>query len=251
MSRRSDNRSRQGRKASRLRADKPASRPKSRRSLVRRLILAVLIVFVGFPVGLIALYSVVPPPITPLMVIRLFEGEGLDKDWVSLEAVSRHVPHAVIASEDNRFCEHNGYDWEAIGEAIEEHKDGKRLRGASTISMQTTKNILLWPGRDFVRKGLEAYLTVFVEALWTKRRIIEIYLNVAEWSSGVYGIEAAARHYFGKSAKDLSKREASLLATVLPNPRGRSAAQPTQRMTRMAATVRKRITQLGPMLDCV
>ncbi len=223
----------------------------SRRFGWRKLLLVVLFLVVGLPALLLLIYRFVPPPGTPLMVIRLFEGEGLEKQWVPLEEISVHVPRAVIAAEDNNFCQHSGFDWGAIETAITDYKEGSRLRGASTISMQTAKNIFLWPGRSFIRKGIEAYLTGLLELLWSKSRTMEVYLNVAEWSSGVYGIEAAAQHHFGKSAKQLTQWEAALLASVLPNPRQRSAARPTARVQRQARTITKRIGQLGPLLDCI
>ncbi len=221
------------------------------RRVFRRVLWSLVILLVALPLALTLLYSVVPPPGTPLMVIRLFEGEGLAKRWVPLEEISPMVPRAVIAAEDNRFCEHFGFDLGAIESAIEDYQAGERLRGASTISMQTAKNLFLWPQRSFLRKGLEAYLAAMIEVLWSKRRIMEVYLNVAEWSSGVYGIERAAEQSFGKPARNLTRWEASLLASVLPNPRARSAARPSGAVTAQARRVSKRIDQLGPLLDCV
>ena len=221
------------------------------RRLLRRVVWALLIVFVFLPVGLTLLYAVVPPPGTPLMLIRLFEGEGIEKRWVALEGISPLMAHAVIAAEDNRFCEHHGFDLQAIETAIEDYMDGERLRGASTITMQTAKNLFLWPGRNVIRKGLEAYLAALIELVWSKRRIMEVYLNVVEWSGGVYGVSAAAKQSFGKSAERLTRWEASLLASVLPNPRARSAARPSAAVTAQARKVSRRIGQLGPLLDCV
>lgn len=217
---------------------------------LRRSVAASVLLFFAAPLCLLLIYLAVPPPVTPLMLIRLLEGEGLDRRWVGLSEISPHLPRAVIASEDNTFCQHGGFDWRAIDEAMDNYRDGKRLRGASTLSMQTSKNLFLWPGRNYLRKGLEAYMTVMLELLWSKQRILEVYLNVAEWSSGVYGAEAAARHYFKKAAKDLTRREAALLATVLPNPRQRSAARPTARQRRQASVVTKRVGQIAPRLDC-
>jgi monofunctional biosynthetic peptidoglycan transglycosylase len=218
--------------------------------LVKRLIVVFVGLFVALPVVLIAAYGVVPPPITPLMVIRLFEGEGLDRDWVGLDAMSPHLPAAVIASEDNNFCRHNGFDWDQIEKAIDTYEGGGRLRGASTVTQQTAKNLFLWPGRSFVRKGIEAYLAMWLELLLTKERILEVYLNIVEWSGGVYGAEAAAQHYFGKTAADLSQREAALLATVLPNPLNRSASDPTGEQLQHADRLITRIGQIRPLLDC-
>jgi monofunctional biosynthetic peptidoglycan transglycosylase len=160
------------------------------------------------------------------------------------------VPRAVIAAEDNLFCEHQGFDWRAIGEAAEDYAAGKRVRGASTISMQVAKNLFLWPGRDFARKGMEAYLTVIVELLWSKRRIMEVYLNIAEWGDGVFGIGAAAHAHFGKPASTLTGREAALLAAVLPNPREWSPVRPTAYIAGRADVIMRRTGQLGPLLAC-
>lgn len=217
----------------------------------RRILLWSFVVVVILPLVLTLILRVVPPIGTPLMVLRLFEGEGIAKDWVAAERISRHLPLAIVAAEDNRFCEHHGFDVKAIREALAEARGGERLRGASTISMQTAKNVFLWDGRNFLRKGLEAYLTLYIEALWPKRRIIEVYMNIAEWAPGVYGAEAAARHHFGKAAADLTQREAALLAAVLPNPRGWSAGRPGNYVAGRASTIQRRIGQLGPMLDCV
>jgi monofunctional biosynthetic peptidoglycan transglycosylase len=157
----------------------------------------------------------------------------------------------VIAAEDNRFCEHAGFDWGELEGQLDALLAGGRARGASTITMQTAKNLFLWPGRDFVRKALEAWLTPQIELLWPKRRIIEVYLNVAEFGPGIYGAEAAARAYFGKSAGALGAREAALLAAVLPSPRRWSPDRPTEYLSARARNIRTRIEQLGPMLDCV
>jgi monofunctional glycosyltransferase len=203
------------------------------------------------PVALIALYAIVPPPITPLMVLRWSDGAAVRKQWVPLDRVAAPAPRAVIASEDNLFCEHAGFDWRAIGDAAEDYAAGKRLRGASTISMQVAKNLFLWPGRDFLRKGIEAYLTLFVELLWSKRRIMEVYLNIAEWGDGIYGIDAAARAHFGKTASALTPREAALLAAVLPSPREWSPARPTAYVAGRADGIMRRVGQLGPLLGCV
>jgi monofunctional glycosyltransferase len=184
------------------------------------------------------------------MVIRLFEGEELRKDWVPLAQIAPALPQAVVAAEDNRFCDHNGFDWTALGEVLDDLRAGGRARGASTITMQTAKNLFLWPDRSLLRKGLEAWLTPQIELIWDKRRILEVYLNIAEMGPGIYGAQAAAEHYFGKSAADLGRLEASLLAAVLPNPRQWSPAAPTDYILGRASTIRRRIDQLGPMLAC-
>ena len=203
------------------------------------------------PTLLILVYRFVPPPGTILMLVRLVQGEGLSKDWQPLERISPFLPQAVIASEDNRFCEHWGFDWKEMGGQLDRALAGERTRGASTITMQVAKNALLWPGRDPLRKLLEAYLTPQIELVWGKRRIMEVYLNVAETGPGIYGAEAAARAYFGKPASALSEREAALIVAVLPNPRVWSPRRPTAYLAHRARVIQRRIDQLGPMLDCV
>ena len=211
-------------------------------------------VFLGvvLPVALVALYGLVPPPITGLMVVRLIQGEGLEWKWVGLDQIAPDLPQAAVASEDNRFCIHHGFDWKAVDEALDEAKEGREApRGASTITQQTAKNLFLWPDRSYVRKGLEAYLTVLIEALWSKRRIIEVYLNVVEWGSGLYGAEAAAQTYFQRAAAALTRRQAALMAVALPNPRKWNPGKPTKYLQRRAGTIERRIRQLGPLLDCL
>lgn len=185
---------------------------------------AVLFFFVS-SLGLVLVYRFVPVPLTPLMVIRSVESIGSDKfvgiqkDWVPLEEISPAMQRAVLKAEDYRFFEHNGFDYEAIQKAMKYNKTHKRKKGASTISQQTAKNVFLWPSRSWVRKGFEAYFTVLIEFVWPKERIMEVYLNVIELGSGVYGVEAAAQKYFKRSAKSITAYQASLMAAVLPNPR--------------------------------
>lgn len=218
--------------------------------LVGRLVRLALVLLVVVPVLLVAAYRFLPVPITPLMAIRGIDGAGLARQWTALGDIPAAVPQAVIASEDNLFCRHDGFDWRAVEESIDDYASGRRTRGASTLSMQTAKNLFLWPGRDFVRKGLEAYLTVVVEAILPKRRILEIYLNVAEWGDGVYGVAAAARAHFRKPVGALTGREAALLAAVLPNPRAWSPARPTRYIDERARIIDRRVDQLGPLLSC-
>ncbi len=219
---------------------------KRRRGWGFRLLVALLVLTIALPVGLTVIYRFVPPPITYLMVQRLMEGRGLTKSWRSLDDISPSLAQAVIAAEDARFCQHNGFEIEAMKQAMARNKRNPgKIRGGSTISQQTAKNVFLWPGRSYVRKGLEAYFTVLIEALWGKRRIIEVYLNVAEWGPGTYGAEAAARRYFRSSAEDLSPGESARLAAVLPSPLKWKAAKPgpyvarrSRRIGAAAATVR-------------
>lgn len=217
---------------------------------LKRAAIGLALVILLAPPAVFTLYAVVPPPVTPLMLIRLAEGEGLDRDWVSLEEIAPALPRAVIAAEDNLFCEHWGFDWESMVEAAGDWAAGRGMRGASTLSMQTSKNLLLWPGRTLLRKGLEAYATLWLELLLPKDRILELYLNIAEWGPGLYGAEAAARHHFGVSAADLSRRQAALLAVSLPNPRDRTAGRPGPALRQQAAVIERRMGQLGPLLAC-
>jgi monofunctional biosynthetic peptidoglycan transglycosylase len=198
-------------------------------------------------------YALVPPPVSNVMVTRLFSGNGLKKDWVSLDRISPHLPRAVIASEDARFCAHDGVDWIEFQEVLDEAFDDDEapIRGASTIPMQTAKNLFLWDGRSIVRKGLELPLAYWMDLVWTKRRMIEIYLNIVEWAPGVYGAEAAAQHHFKKPAAKLTRREAALLAAVLPNPIKRSAGKPSRRVSRIAQRIERRMGGMGPYLTCI
>ncbi|MDX1575683.1 MAG: monofunctional biosynthetic peptidoglycan transglycosylase, partial [Kiloniellales bacterium] len=180
----------------------------------RRLAVWTLLAVLVGPALVILVYRVLPPPVTPLMLIRAQEGEEIDYRWTPLERISPHLAHAVIASEDNRFCEHWGFDFGEFLEIFDAWQEGERPRGASTITMQTAKNILLWPERQVVRKLLEAWLTPQLELIWNKRRILEVYLNVAEMGPGIYGAEAAAQRHFGKPAAALTPREAALLAAA-------------------------------------
>lgn len=208
--------------------------------------------FFAFSILTVVVYRFVPPPITPLMVIRMLEGGiegrwvGIEKDWVSYDEISPNLFRAVTSAEDGRFMRHNGIDWKAVEAAkkYNEAKKGKKLRGASTISMQTAKNTFLWHGRNYVRKGLEAYFTYLIEYIWGKKRILEVYVNVIEWGDGVYGAEAASQKYFGKSASALSKREAALLAAVLPNPRRWAPNVPTKYINRRVRFIQGRMNSM-------
>jgi monofunctional glycosyltransferase len=225
--------------------------PLAFRRWTRRVAAALLIVFVIAPLTLIVIYRFVPVPVTPLMLIRLVEGEGLSKDWVSWHEIAVPMRQSVVASEDNLFCEHSGFDWESLEAAAKAYAAGERAGGGSTISMQTAKNLFLWPSRSVVRKGLEVPLTATLELLWPKQRILEVYLNIAEWGPGIYGIEAAARHYFKRPARELSLAQASRLAAVLPNPLEWRPQPADSYVAQRSAVIRTRVRQLGPLLDCV
>jgi monofunctional biosynthetic peptidoglycan transglycosylase len=227
-----------------------AARPRPARRSWRRVARRLIVALLALPLPFVVAYRFLPPPVTPLMLIRLVQGEPLEKTWVPLRRISPELARAVIASEDTKFCRHHGFDWQALGEAWRAYRAGDALRGASTISMQTAKNLFLWPGRSFVRKGIEAYLTVLLELLWNKPRILEVYLNVIEWGHGVYGAEMAARTHFHKSAARLSRREAALLAAVLPNPRDWSPEHPSAYIRARAAVILHRMPEVEfPRVD--
>ena len=185
----------------------------------RRVIVSVVLAALLLPVVAVLAYRFVPPPITPLRVIRWAGGAPVRQRWVPLARISPALIRAVVASEDEKFCFHHGFDWDQLGESWKEWRAGHAPRGASTISMQTAKNLFLWPGRSVLRKGVEAYITVLLELFWSKQRIIETYLNVIEWGNGIFGAEAAAQHYFGVSAAQLGPEQAARLAAMAPNPR--------------------------------
>jgi monofunctional biosynthetic peptidoglycan transglycosylase len=194
----------------------------------------------------------VDPPTTAYILqcrIGALAGGGwlpVERDWVDLEQISPHAALAVVAAEDQKFPHHRGFDLQAIGDALDEAEAGGRPRGASTISQQVAKNLFLWPGRSFVRKGLEAWFTLWIEALWQKRRILEVYLNVAEFGRGVFGVEAASRRFFAKPAAELGPDEAALLAAVLPSPRRLRADAPSPYVRGRAARIRAEMERLGP-----
>jgi monofunctional biosynthetic peptidoglycan transglycosylase len=189
---------------------------------ILRFLFKTVLWFFALSIALVLLYRFVPVPFTPLMAIRAIEGGSdhhLKHHWVPIEEISQSIQLAVICSEDQNFLSHNGFDYDAIKKAYARNKTGKRLRGGSTISQQTAKNVFLWPKRSWLRKGMEAYFTFLIETLWSKERILEVYLNSIEMGDGVYGIEAAANHWFNKKAANLSRHEAASIAVILPNPR--------------------------------
>ncbi|WP_396211078.1 monofunctional biosynthetic peptidoglycan transglycosylase [Flavobacterium sp.] len=185
----------------------------------------VMIWFFAISIAIVILLKWIPIPYTPLMAIRAIENKSAGKemilshDWVPIEEISPNIQKAVIASEDGTFLTHHGFDFSAIQKAVKNNSKGKRLKGGSTISQQTAKNIFLWQGRSYLRKGLEAYFTILIEIFWSKERIMEVYLNSIEMGDGVYGIEAASKHWYRKSANNLTKFEAAGIAAILPNPR--------------------------------
>jgi monofunctional biosynthetic peptidoglycan transglycosylase len=199
---------------------------------------------------LIVLYRWVNPPASTLMLGQWLTGTRIDQRWVSIDRISPYLQRAVITSEDGRFCRHHGVDWDEIEEALERARDGV-ARGGSTISMQVVKNLFLWPSKSYVRKALEIPLTYAIELAWSKRRILEIYLNIAEWGPGVFGAEAAARYHFGKPAASLTPSQAALLAVALPNPRERRAGAPGPGTLRLATTLHARMMAGAGNTSCV
>ena len=194
--------------------------------------------FVGLSFALVILYRFVPVPVTATMVM---DENGVTKDWTPLSRIDPNMVAAVIAGEDGKFCEHNGFDREAIEEAIRRNQQGGRIRGGSSISQQTAKNVFLWQGGGYFRKGLEAWFTVLIEQIWGKRRIMEVYLNVAETGIGTYGVEAGAQRYFDHSAARLSRTEAARMAAALPLPKERPVVNPSGFTRRYGNTIQARI----------
>ncbi len=204
------------------------------------------------PVALTILY--IPPfvhPVSTLMLKDLVTFKGYDRQWVSIDDIAPVLIHSVMMSEDGQYCSHLGVDWAAINQVIDDAMEGEGSRGASTIPMQTVKNIYLWSSRSYVRKVLEIPYALLIDLVWSKRRLMEIYLNIAEWGPGIYGIEAAARHHFGVSAKNLSRRQATLLAVALPNPAIRKPAKPSKGLNRLARLIERRAIQAGGYVECV
>ncbi|RAK57656.1 monofunctional biosynthetic peptidoglycan transglycosylase [Phenylobacterium deserti] len=221
--------------------------------IIRWTMLVILVFGIIGPVLTVAVYRFVPPPMTFLMVQRLFEGRGFDRRWVPLEDISPTLVRAVIAGEDARFCQHKGFDFDAIQKAMAYNQQGKKVRGGSTISQQTAKNVFLWPHRDYVRKALEAYFTVLIELIWGKERIMEVYLNSIEWGPGVYGAEAAAQRNFRVSAAKLTPTQAARLAAIVPKPLSWKAAQPGRYIKRRSGSINRnaRIVSREGMASCV
>jgi len=207
-----------------------------------RILAKAILWFIGITLLLVIAFKWLPVPVTATMVM---DENGITKDWRSLDDIDRNLVSAVIAAEDSRFCEHFGFDTEAIEQAIAENmeaaENGGRIRGGSTISQQTAKNVFLWQGGGFFRKGLEAWFTFWIEAVWGKRRIMEVYLNVAETGIGTYGAEAGAQRYYGKSAARLSPDEASRMAAALPSPKKRAVKNPGGWLARHGNRIERRI----------
>lgn len=208
------------------------------KSLLYKIVRVGFLLFLTTSILTVLVYRYVPVYITPLMCIRCYEqwksGEKIhcEKEWKSIEKISPNMYHAALAAEDSKFMVHNGFDWEAIEDAYENNTHGGKKKGGSTISQQTAKNVFLWPKRTWLRKGLESYFTVLIEFAWPKKRILEVYLNIAETGDGVYGVEAAAKKYMKKSSMDLTKTEAATIAAALRSPLKSNIAHPSKKMVR-------------------
>ena len=217
-----------------------------------RFILKIIAIFFITSVLLVLMYRFVNPPITPLMVIRL--GQQMTdslydvrfrKNWIDFEKISPNASRAVIASEDQKFVDHFGFDLEAMQKALKNNQRGKAIKGGSTITNQVAKNVFLWPGRSYIRKGFEAYFTLLIETFWSKKRILEIYLNMIEMGNGIYGIDAGSKVYFNKSPAKLTRNEAALIAAVLPNPRKWSPAKPSKYILKRQKWITRNMGRLG------
>jgi len=223
--------------------------------VIWRIIKKIVMYFLAISLLLVIVFKWAPVPITPLMVVRSVEQKAngkelvLEKDWESIDNISNNLQLAVVCTEDQNFLTHNGFDFTAIKKAMAENKWKKRKRGASTISQQTAKNLFLWQGRSWFRKGLEVYFTFLIEVFWSKERIMEVYLNIIEMGDGIYGAEAASQHYFHKSAANLSNQQAAALAAILPNPRKFSATNPSRYTQKRQRFAMRQMRYWGGKLD--
>lgn len=222
---------------------------------ISRILFKIFVGFVIVSVVSVILFRWVPVPVTPLMLIRCVEQKmdgrsmTLEHDWVSLEEISPKLQLAVVCSEDQNYLKHFGFDWGAMKKAMKANEKGGRIRGGSTITQQTAKNVFLWPGRSYIRKGFEAYFTLLIEIFWSKERIMEVYLNSIEMGNGVYGAEAAARYWFKKPASRLGKEESAAIAAILPNPVKYVANPPSSYISKRKAWIMQQMSFWGNQLD--
>lgn len=248
-----------------MRSNKPASNNKSASGkskgffkggvwkLVFRVLKLVFIVFVGGSIFFVVLFRFVNPPVTWLMIQRGFERKAagkewkIDKQWKNFDEISPSMMRAAVAAEDQTFLENHGFDFNAIEKAIKKNANSKKLIGGSTISQQTAKNVFLWPGRSIIRKGFEAWFTMLMEIFWSKKRIMEVYLNVIEMGDGIYGVEAASQAYFHKSAAQLTSHEAAAIAVIFPSPLKWSATNPSSYLRHRQYLIMKNMRRLGPL----
>jgi monofunctional glycosyltransferase len=236
------------------RRKKPASVGHWRARLVRWLRngIAALVVLLLIPPGLSLLYRVeAVHPVSMLMLRDLVTFRGYERDWVEFDAIAPVLVQSVMMSEDGKFCAHDGVDWGALNQVIDNALDGEKTRGASTITMQTAKNLFLWNARSFIRKAMEVPLAIWIDMVLSKKRIMEIYLNIAEWGDGIYGVEAASWTYFSRPASELTAAQAALLAVTLPNPLARDPARPGKGLIRLARMIEGRARQSGAYIECL
>ena len=223
--------------------------------LIQKWLQWLVVLFFATSIGAVVIYRWLPVPVTPLMIIRCVQqvsrGETLRlrHHWVPMTEMSDDMPIAVIASEDQRFMKHNGFDFEAIGQAIEEGRKGKRQRGGSTISQQTAKNVFLWPGHSWVRKGLEVYFTLLIELCWSKQHILEVYLNSIEMGDGIYGAEAVAQLHFNCTAAQLTRQQCALIAATLPNPLRFNSKAPSAYVLKRQTWILRQMKHIKPLKD--
>ena len=221
--------------------------------LIWRIVKLTLILFVGISIFWVLLYRFVNPPVTWLMISRGFERKAdgkewkIDKKWIDIDSIADPMKRAAVAAEDAKFFEHSGFDFAAMEKALNKNAHSKKLVGGSTISQQTAKNVFLWQGRSYIRKAFEAYFTMLIEVLWSKKRIMEVYLNVIEMGDGIYGIEATSQYYYHKSASQLTKRQAAAIAATFPNPLKWSPVNPTAKVKRHQFFILKNMRRLGPL----
>jgi monofunctional biosynthetic peptidoglycan transglycosylase len=215
-----------------------------------KVIAAVFVVYVLGVLALGALYRNITP-VSTIMIADLLSFNWVENDWVSINKMSNNVKRAVVTAEDGRFCQHNGVDWEAMHDAVEDALDNGESKGASTISMQVAKNLFLWPQRSYVRKALEVPIAIYLDFIWPKKRMLEVYLNIAELGDGIYGVESAAQVYFGKSADGLSQREAVMLAASLPSPLRRNPNRITSGYNKYISIIEGRLKKGGAYISCI
>jgi len=234
-----------------------SSNSKIKRGGVWRLVLYILkltiILFVGISLFMVILYRFVNPPITWLMITRGFERKSdgkdwkIDKKWIDFDNIADPMKRAAVAAEDATFLENHGFDFKAMERALDKNQHSKKLIGGSTITQQTAKNVFLWPGRSYVRKAFEAWFTLLIDIFWSKQRVMEVYLNVIEMGDGIYGVEAASQTYFHKSAADLNKTQAALIAACWPNPLKWSPANPDDHIMHKKYLIIKNMRRMGPL----
>ncbi|WP_298155143.1 monofunctional biosynthetic peptidoglycan transglycosylase [Flavobacterium sp.] len=240
------------RKPAKAKDDKPVKKQTRFRKIMRLLFKAMLWFF-GLSIFSVIIFKWVPVPFTPLMITRSIEQKWNGKemvckhDWVPIEDISINMQKAVIASEDATFMKHNGFDFNAMQKAMKNNEKGKRIRGGSTISQQTAKNVFLWQGRSYIRKGFEAYFTVLIELIWGKERIMEVYLNSIEMGDGIYGVEAASQYWYKKTAQNLSKRDAAGIAAILPNPRKFKASNSSSKIELRKSRIVRHMQYVGKL----